>query len=71
MTLRDRMSAIERKVPLVKRAATAASPLPKVIAFVGANGGRLPSESWAEATARLCGITTGQLMTKLRERADG
>lgn len=70
MTLRHRMDAIERKMPLVKRAATATSPLPKVIAFVGANGGRLPSESWAEATARLCGVTTGQLMAKLRESAN-
>lgn len=66
MTLRHRMDAIERKMPEVRRAAPVASPLLKVIAFVGANGGRLPSESWAEATARLCGVTTSQLMAKLR-----
>ncbi|MGV8952829.1 MAG: hypothetical protein ACOH2M_17145 [Cypionkella sp.] len=70
MTLRTRLTHVEKNMPTLRSMVTVTDPLPKVIAFVDAHGGRQPSESWAAATARLCGVTTGQLMADLRERAD-
>lgn len=70
MTIRTRLTHVERNMPTLQSIAPTVNPLPKVIAFVDANGGRLRSESWASATARICGVTTGQLMAQIRERAN-
>ncbi|MEO9299004.1 hypothetical protein [Devosia alba] len=70
MTLRTRLTHVERNMPTLRSLTPVTNPLPKVIAFVDAHGGRQPQEAWAAATARLCGVTTGELLAELRERAD-
>lgn len=70
MTIRTRLTHVEKNMPTLRSLTPVANPLPKVIAFVDAHGGRRHQESWAAATARLCGVGTGQLLADLRERAD-
>ncbi|MCC2612637.1 hypothetical protein [Neorhizobium petrolearium] len=65
-----RLSRLEKYAPVVAND-DRTSPFPMIRAFVDDNGGRRESESYANATARLLGLSSADLMAYLKDRAEG
>ncbi|MBB2821299.1 UNVERIFIED_ORG: hypothetical protein GGD59_004571 [Rhizobium esperanzae] len=65
----SRLGRLEKYAPTAN--SDKLNPFPMVQAFVDDNGGRFDGESWADATARLLGVTSGDLLGYLKARAQG
>lgn len=65
-----RLSKLEKYAPVVAND-DRTNPFPMLQAFVEDNGGRLDGESWADATARLLGMTSADLLAYLKARSQG
>jgi len=65
-----RLARLEKYAPVVAND-DRTNPLPMIKAFVDDNGGLLPNESYAVATARLLGMTPADLFAYLEARAEG
>ncbi|MCQ1778235.1 hypothetical protein NOJ05_13590 [Neorhizobium galegae] len=66
----DRLSRLERHAPVVAND-DRTNPFPMVQSFVDDNGGRLSNESYADAAARLLGMSSAELLTYLKARSEG
>ncbi|QIO57314.1 hypothetical protein [Rhizobium leguminosarum] len=69
-TFDTRLAKLEKYAPAVANI-DRLNPFPMVQAFVDDNGSRLDNESYANAAARLLGITSADLIAYLKERAEG
>lgn len=65
-----RLSRIEKAKPIVATFKDAGDARKKLAALVDQHGGQQPGESPAQATARVLGISTRQLLAELQEKAD-
>ncbi|WIJ26607.1 hypothetical protein [Devosia sp. RR2S18] len=66
----QRLAMLERVAPVAStRNSPANTARAKLSALVLEHGGRLDGESLAEATARVLGITSSEVLSQLKERA--